>query len=137
MTNAHTLHNCARRGIRAFSLLEVLAAILLLSITSLGVARSTIISYKTMLREEHQAAALQLARLKLEELAAQSPITLNDANSSVETNVAFGAMKFNRTTVVLVNADNSRTITVNVMNTNPALGGHATLTDTFALWGTS
>lgn len=137
MQNDRQLHSrLARRKASGFALVEVLVAIALLAITALSVARSTIIAYNTMARNEYRAAAVQLAKEKLEELAAQSPVTLNDAQDQLETNVTFGKMKFSRTTNVTVNNDNSRTISVTVTGLNSQLGGTVTLQDSFALWGT-
>ena len=124
------------RSETAFSLLEVMAAILLLSITTLGITRSTILSYRTGLRNERNGIALQLALQKMEDMAGVNPVTLSDANDAVETPLVIENLRFNRVTNVTVNGDNSRTVSVVVNSNKPELGGHAELENTFALWGT-
>lgn len=128
----HSAH--AQQGM---SLMEVLAAIVLLSIVPLGLTYSTILSYKTIHRNERHSLASQLALDRMEDLAAMNPANLSNALDEVENNLIVENASFTRVTDVTLNPDNSRTVTVTVTGNDPSLGGRATVTSTFALWGTN
>ncbi|NMC64511.1 MAG: prepilin-type N-terminal cleavage/methylation domain-containing protein [SAR324 cluster bacterium] len=123
-------------GSQGFSLIEVMATILILAVTGLAIARSTIVSYRIMHRNERNAIALQLALQAMEEYATLSPVTLSASNDRSEPLVIYNNMKFARTSTVTVNGDNSRTVSIVVTPVDSELGGAATLTNTFPLWGT-
>lgn len=116
-----------------FTLIEVLAALTILSIVSLSLFRNVATSYQVMRRNERNSVAQQLAFEKMEELAAVRPLNLSSANNVTET-VSRNYITFTRTAAIVVNADKSRTVTVTVTNKKPALGGSATVTNTFVSW---
>lgn len=124
-------------GEGGFSLVEVMVAILILSVISLGSAYCTIMSLKVEKRNVRNAVAQELAVQKMEELAAMNPSSLSSANSVTESNVTYKNISYTRTTSISVNADNSRSITVTVNGNNSSLGGSASISTTYALWGRS
>jgi len=121
---------------RGFLLIEVLVAVLLLSIASLSILQSTVMSYKTVIRNQRNSLAQQIALEKMEELAGENPANLGDGFDATETGLVYDDISFTRVTEVTVNSDNSRTVVVSVAATETELGGEMTLSNNFALWGT-
>ena len=118
-----------------FSILEVLAAIVLLSIVGLNVTYGTIISLRMLKRSMRTSLATELAAQRMEELAALDPSTLNDSYDLVETGLISDNVSFSRTTEVTVNSDKSVTVDISVVGEHSTLGGRAALSNTFAYWG--
>lgn len=123
-------------GQKGFLLIEVLVAVLLLSIASLSILQSTLMSYKTVIRNQRNSLAQQIALEKMEELAAENPANLGDGFDATEAELVYDSVPFTRVTDVTVNADNSRSVVVTVLANETSLGGTATLSNNFALWGT-
>ena len=117
------------------SLLEVLVALVVLAIISMGVAVSTGRSYSLAKRAIREEIASELARSKLEELLAVDPSSLSAASSLSETGLVSSGISFFRNTVVTVNADNSRHISVTVAPTESDRGKSVTFQQTVSLWG--
>jgi prepilin-type N-terminal cleavage/methylation domain-containing protein len=118
------------------SLIEVLVAIVLIGIMSIGIAANSISAFQIMKKTEMNNAASNLALSKIEELSA---IRVNDLNSTyniVENNIKSGDFKatFKRTTTVVVNSDNSRSITVKVESNSAKLPTAVTFKTTFSMW---
>ena len=120
---------------RAFTLIETLLAVSLLSVAAMGVAMSAIESQRITKRNLRNSYAAQLALEKMEQLAATDPSTLSSLSNSTETSLTKDNVAFTRQTTIVVNADASRTVTVSVTGNQASLGGQSTFTDTFPLWG--
>lgn len=132
------LLNCeAGSNQRGMTLVEVLVALVLLSVVPLGLTYSSILSYKVIHRNQRHSVASQLALDRMEDLAATNPANLNDTFDETENNVVVDGASFTRITEVTLNADNSRTVLVTVTGNEASLGGRATVSSTFALWGTN
>jgi len=122
---------------QGFSLIEVLVAMVILSVVGLAVANNTIKSYSFMKRSIRNSLATQLALDKLEMVSAVNPTTLDSSDNTVETSVISKNISFTRTTTITVNSDNSRTVTVEVNGNTESLGGRAIYTNRLSLWGNS
>ena len=125
-----------RKGSEAGTgLIDVLVAMLLLSFLGASLSSSTNLSFSAFKRAKRQSLASQLAIETLESLAATNPANLDDADDLVETGISRESVTFNRTTDVTVNADGSRTVTVTVTGAKSKLGGSASYTSTYPMWG--
>lgn len=122
-------------GESGFSIVEALVAIVLLAIVGLASAKNSIMSMSTLKRSMRNSIATQLAVEKLEELGSIDPINLDATDNLVEAAVTQDNISFNRTTTIVVNADQSRSITVVVAANDENLGGSYTATSRFSLWG--
>ncbi len=125
----------SRRNERGLSLIESLVAITILAVLGLSITYNTIYSYRITLRNIRYSVAAQLALERIEQLAARDPIGISSDNNENESLMRNGNMEFVRTTVVTINADNSRTVRVDVVAADESLGGRSSLSNTFALWG--
>lgn len=115
-----------RKSQAGFSLIEVLVAMLILSIVALATASNTIKGFVFFKRNTRQAYASQLALDRLELLAAQDPAILAASTSSE--NITYRNVSFVRTTTIVANSDGSRSIEISVSGTG--LGGKAMFTTT-------
>lgn len=120
--------------INGFTLIEVLVAIVLVAIVSLTTTYSTINAYALYNHSTRAAFARQLAFSAMEELAARNPNTLDQSDSSVESDLRIGEVSYTRNISIVVNDDGSRTVTVAVVN-NRTSSITAQFSNTFALWG--
>jgi Tfp pilus assembly protein PilV len=127
--------NLDLKNIAGLTMIEVLVALMLLSITSLSIAVATISAIKQTRRSERNSYATHLAFRKLEELASIDPSNLTDSYDASESNLTVDSISYTRTTDVTVNADNSRTVSVTVAPVNASRGKTVTYQSTFALWG--
>ena len=125
-----------RIGQQGISLIEVLLALLLIGIISLGIAANTISSMHIQKKTEENYAASNLALSKVEQLSAIPVGQLSSANNLVENNlkVPGSNANFRRTTTVVVNADTSRTITVRVESVGTMLPTKVNFRTTFSMW---
>ncbi len=117
------------------SMLEVLVSILLLGIMSTGVSKSVVMALKTSTYTEYNHIATSLAVSKMEELASIN-VTSIGALHSVEDEVAWPSFNstFERETVIVINPDESRTITVTVTSNNSYAPTSVQFTNRFAKW---
>lgn len=122
-----------KREEKGFTLIETLVAVALIAITMLALGQSVATADRSMKRGYRNSTALELAVQKLEQLGAVDPSTLSAASGGTETLTSNG-ISFTRVTTVTVNADNSRSVTVQVTGTL-GKGGNATLSNTFSEWG--
>jgi Tfp pilus assembly protein PilV len=119
---------------RGLSVVEVLVAISLLAISGLSVAQSTIRSFAHLSQSYRTSVASQIALEHLELIAQRDPSTLGATENESSTTVIQSGLTFYRSTVISVNGDGSRTISVSV--TSPTgLTGRASLSTTLPLWG--
>ncbi len=119
---------------KGFSLVETLFAILLLSISSLGIMSSATFATGTINRTIHNATATRIALDALEEYYNVDPESLIDGYSNTET-VMDGVSAYTQTVNIVVNADRSRSVTIVVEGVTEKAGGYVTLSNTFALQG--
>lgn len=120
-----------------FSLIEVLAAMLIISVISIGVHTSTVGALYTAKKTEINHAATSLVISKVEELSAIETKDLTAADGGTESNVAWPAytnLDFTRVTTIVVNADQSRTVTVSVSSNSTYIPTTVEFTTTFAVW---
>ena len=117
-------------------MIEVLVALLLIGLISLGIAANAIGSFHILKKTEENYAASNLALSKIEQLSAIPVNELSADDNSVEDSVTVSGMNtiFKRTTTVAVNADSSRTITVKVESLSAKLPTAVTFTTTFSMW---
>jgi len=121
---------------RGMGLFEVLLALALISIGSLALAANTIGALQIAKKTTINHAASNLALSKIEELSAYDPKDIDGSFNSIENSIAVPGLNvtFKRTTVVAVNADNTRTVTVTVQSNSNAVKTGASFSTTFALW---
>lgn len=125
-----------RKKQAGFSVVEVMLCVILLAIVALGISNSTVIAIRANNISSHNSLASQLAIERLEEYASNDPaILVTDATLS-ETGIVRDGRAFDRTTTVTINPDRSRTVTVSVESVALEDGGRATISNTYALWGT-
>lgn len=123
-----------RKSEQGFSLIEILVAVLLFSILGLSLAYSLLMMYQTRGRNYHNSLASQLAIEGIEDFQSQDPSTLSSANNSTAS-VARDGVTFQKQVSITVNADSSRTITVDISCPGCKLGGNAAVTNNFPQWG--
>ncbi len=117
-----------------FLLMEALVIISLFGLLALVAAHTVIFSYRMRHKAAHNSAAMQLAMEELESLASVDPSTL-DASDNFNDTIKRDHMSFNRSVNFTVNSDNSRTVLVTISDNDTKNGGKATLSSTFATWG--
>lgn len=125
-----------QRAEEGFSLMEILIAILIIGVIGLGINMNAISSLQLVKYTELNYIASNLALSKIEELAAQDPVNLDSSDNSVESSVSSSATEitFQRTTTIVVNGDDSRTITVQVQSNSSAVPTQAQFSTTMAVW---
>jgi len=124
----------SRRSQRGTSLIEVLVAIGLVGIMGLAVTQSAVLSSSSQGFAENHSLAMQIAMNEIERFAAIDPTLLTSASGGTDT-VTREGKEFTRVTTITVNADSTRTISVEVSNVVAHLRGRVTLEETFPLWG--
>jgi prepilin-type N-terminal cleavage/methylation domain-containing protein len=120
---------------QGMTLIEVLVAILLIGIVSMAVAVNTINALSVAKKTHINYLASNLALSKVEQLAAYEASQLS-ALSTTETHLTTAGtdLTFKRTTTIVKNSDNSRTITVRVDSESAAVPTHVTFTSTLSVW---
>ncbi len=118
-----------------FTIMEVLVAIVLLAVVGLASARNSVMSMSTLKRSIRNSIAMQLAVEKLEELGSINPTSLDASDNATESAVVQDSISFSRTTTVVVNSDQSRSVTIVVQANDASLGGNYTASSRFPLWG--
>ena len=118
------------------SMLEILVIIILLTITAAGITTGVRTSLMTTKLTEYNHIASSLAVSKMEELASVNVSFLDNSYNANETAVTWPGSNetFTRVTSVVVNADDSRTLTVQVTANNEKLGTTVEFSNTLALW---
>ena len=116
------------------SMVEILAALSLLSFASLGILHSSITSHNTVHRAVRHTVANQLAFEKMEELASLDPQVLDNSYNTSEV-VVRNKAEYSRVVSVVVEADRVRTVRVLVKAVNYDRGGRAEISSSFALRG--
>jgi Tfp pilus assembly protein PilV len=125
-----------RPGETGSSLLEVLVSISLLAISGLAISMNSIMALKTLKFVELNHIASTLAISKLEEFASIDAADISPAMNETEPAVVWpdSLITFHRTSTVVVNADQSRTVTVAVSNNETPMNTSVELENTFAVW---
>ena len=126
--------NARIRDQKGTSLIETLVVISLFSILGLTLAFTDIhmMSNRSWLR--NNSIASQLAIEGLEQFAGIDPATLSSADTTVG-NITRENVEFTRAIVISTNADGSRSIEVTVYCAQCSVGGTATASGNFPLWG--
>jgi type II secretory pathway pseudopilin PulG len=125
----------SRRLQDGFILVEIVAAVAIISIIALAIAYSMIAAYRADLVNKRTYSALHLAHQKIEQLALVDPQTLDDTDDGTEL-VTDQGVTYSRTVDVTVAPSKSRRVTVLVQtNQNSSRGGKAFLEASFSLWG--
>lgn len=117
-----------------FGLLEILVSIVIMGLISLGLAYSMATSFKVSNRTVHHAVAAQLAQETMEDYFSIDPQSLDDTDDFTDT-VTYDGDSYTRTVDITVNTDRSRTVEISIIGVNSLLGGSATVSNSFALWG--
>lgn len=118
---------------RGFSLIESLVSLSLVSITLVSLSQGVHTAFFSAKRVVRESLGFELARKRLEELEALPTASLTTTLNGTST-VSSGGVRFTVQTTVVVNTDNSRTVTVLVTGT-AGMGGNCTLTQTFSELG--
>lgn len=118
-----------------FSLPDVLASLLILSIAALALTKSTVTSLSSAKRGVRSAVASHLAHNRMEELLAVSPQSLTAAHAETATPLIERGMTFVRSTTLTIEDDGTRIVTVSVKPVPSELGSETTLNGVFPLWG--
>ena len=124
---------CMERGT---TLIEVLVSLLIIAIMSLGVMKNSVVAMRASKLTELNHAASSLAISKIEELAAIDTQNLDATFSATETDVAWGGVEttFTRVTSVVVNANDSRDVSVTVSSNSSLLPTTVAFETTFVPW---
>ena len=118
------------------TLIEVLVSLTLVAIAASGVYSGISTSLKVTKMTEVHYLASTIAISRIEELSSIDVTDLDNSYNETDTNVSWTGVNltFLRDTTVVTNADDSRTITVNVTTDNDALPANVSFSTTFALW---
>ena len=117
-----------------FTIIEILAAASMFALLGMGMVRGMLTMYEMRGRNYHNSLASQLAIEGIEDFQSQDPAVLTSANNST-TNVDRNGITFQREVSIVVEADSSRTITVEVTCPACRFEGSADVTNNFPLWG--
>ena len=121
---------------RGSSLLELLVAISLFSIVGISLIRSSTVSHNSLARSSRDSQLMQIALDTLESYYTIDPISLDNSDDMSDT-ISKDSLIFNRAVDITVNSDGSRTVTVNVSRARSAIPSSETISNTFALQGSS
>lgn len=124
------------RSERGTGIMEILVSMVLLAIAGMGVTMSMSTAMKTAKYTEYNHIASSLAVSKLELLAAVNVNFLTTAQAGTESAVAWpnSSVTFRRVTTVVVNADNSRSVTVSVSPNDANYAMTVSFSNQYALW---
>ena len=117
-----------------FFLLEMLIVIVLFAILGMTIAQSAVLSEQNRTLSLHQSVAMQIAVDTLESYASVDPITLDDTDNETHS-ITRNNVSYESESTITVNPDLSRTIVVNVHSTTGQIRANASVTGTFAVWG--
>lgn len=125
-----------RRGECGISLVETLVSLLLTMIASLALVNSFVTSMRVAKLTEVHYAASTLAASRIEEMAAIDVSSLSSSNNSSEPILVYPGMNisFSRQTTITINADNSRTVAVQVSSNSEVLPTTVSFGTTLARW---
>lgn len=118
------------------SMIEILVSLALGAIFSVAISMSTATSLRISTHTEAHHAASRLASDKLEQIASIDSLDIDATLNQTEAAVTYPGLgiTFTRTTTVTTNADNSRTISVDVTSNSSAIPVNVDFSTTFALW---
>lgn len=119
-----------------FTLIDLVMAFTILSLISVAIALSAVAASRSAGIVIRKSIAAHLSTSKLDELAAISPLLLNDTYDSLEAGLTVSGHEFTRSVDVTVNTDGTRRVIVESYPTNPSLNESVAITRTFAPWGT-
>lgn len=116
--------------------MSILVTLSVAGIIALALAVNTISSLATMKQTEVNYAASNLALSKIELLTTREVSDIDSSLDEVESNLTVTnlGIEFTRTTTVTVNADDTRTISVNVQSNHEKIPTSATFTTSLSLW---
>lgn len=118
------------------SLIEVLVAITLLSLSGLAISNSAIHAFQSLKFVELNHVANILAISKMEEIAARDTVEIDTSLNGIESSVEWADLEitFSRSTDVTVNADGSRSVVISVSTNDQVYATTVRFQNTFALW---
>ncbi len=127
------------KGERGVSLMEVMVIMSVFAVVSLAIANSTMTGLRAYKFVSVKAAADTLAQSKMEQWAALNPSEVDATDNQTEASVTSPSVSnitFTRQSTIVVNADESRTITVTVVGNASGLPSriNASVTSTYSLW---
>lgn len=124
------------RSQSGFGLVEALVAMVLLAIVSISLQLGFTTSLAVAKMTEVHNAASSIAAGRIESIAALDPANITTSFNESNTAVTWPGLElsFQRSTTVVVNADNSRTVTVQVASVSENLPASVEFTTTFAVW---
>jgi type II secretion system protein I len=121
---------------KGFSLVEVLVSMAILAIMSLAVMKNSTgaLRFSKFIESNHVASTLAIS--KMEEFAAINAVNLTSSLNETEDEVEWPGhnITFTRTSTIVVNSDNSRTVNIVVTSNHGILPTSVTFANTFALW---
>ena len=118
---------------RGLTVMEVLVAVLMLSIMGLGLVQSSLLTAHARAVNIRNSVATQIAEETLEKYVAVDPSTLTDVSEQTTTQNKDG-INFTQKLSIASSADGSKLVTVEVQ-ANPVIGAGATLTLRVMPWG--
>lgn len=124
-----------RRSEQGFGIIEVLFSMAILGILSLALVESTAFSFRVSKKMYRDSLATKLAASKLEEYSLYDPSSYDESDSGQEIVMAAPNVNLMVDTTIVVNADLSRTVSVQVTPPSGVLGGTSSMQTTFFLRG--
>ena len=124
------------RSAKGITIVEVLVSIVLLGLMASAGISNLSLALRTAKTTEANYAATSLANQKVETISSLDVPNIDTSLNGTETGIAWNGTQttFSRTTVVTINSDGSRAVTVSVTSENPNLPISATFDTEFALW---
>lgn len=119
-----------------FSLIEVLACLMILSLMGLSILNAQVTTFKSRKKAHNDSLAIVLAQERLERFAAVNPLSLSETGPDGETEeITRDGVEFLVTSYITVNSDDSRRVTIVVTPLESTTGGDASTSSTFSPWG--
>ena len=102
-------------------MVELLVTTFILSFISLGVAKSTVVAYKTSNHTRAESVAMQMAIETMEEYTSINPQTLADDSDTTDPIIVREGLSFSRVVDVTIDANRSRNVQVTVESNSPLI----------------
>jgi len=135
MTNKAKALKLDQQQQAGITLIEVLVSMVLLAVFGLAITMTTVRAFQYTKYTEVSHAASTMAISKLEEISSLDTADLNVGLNGTEAGLTWASLNnftFNRTTTLVINGDNSRTVTVNVISLDAPMNANVTFDTTIA-----